>query len=254
MIPTEAPWRNGKTERAGKGWKEDYYRATQDVPDSTDQGQFEEECDAVNFARNDKLRASGFSSFQRVFGKTPAQIEDGVLECGGADLAVWSRQAGQDEAMGRSMELRRRADEATRQLDCERRWKRALAHATKRYPGEYFTGQPVWYWRRGASAAKRPTGDYWHPAVVVSSNLATIWLSARGSILKCARSHVRPFSDEDYASREYVEEEMLDAINQLGRDAEGATKTSLRNKDQSPRKRQGPHGAWSVRGRRTRSR
>jgi hypothetical protein len=30
VIPAEAPWRNGKTERAGKEWKEDYYRAIRD--------------------------------------------------------------------------------------------------------------------------------------------------------------------------------------------------------------------------------
>ena len=30
----EAPWRNGKTERAGKGWKEDYCKMTQDGPEA----------------------------------------------------------------------------------------------------------------------------------------------------------------------------------------------------------------------------
>ena len=32
VTPLEAPWRNGKTERAGKDWKEDYHKTTQDGP------------------------------------------------------------------------------------------------------------------------------------------------------------------------------------------------------------------------------
>ena len=32
VIPLEAPWRNGKTERAGKDWKGDRYKMTQDGP------------------------------------------------------------------------------------------------------------------------------------------------------------------------------------------------------------------------------
>ena len=159
VIPTESPWRNGKTERAGKEWKEDYYRTTLDSPPSVSWADFEEERDAVNFARGAKPRARGYSTLQRALGKTPAQAEDPVLECGGADLGVVSRQMGGDEALERSLQLRRKAMEAACALDHERRWTRALAHATRRYPGEFFTGQPVWFWRKGASAAKRPTGD-----------------------------------------------------------------------------------------------
>ena len=34
LTPLEAPWRSGKTERAGKDWKEDYYKMTQDGPEA----------------------------------------------------------------------------------------------------------------------------------------------------------------------------------------------------------------------------
>ena len=50
----EAPWRNGKTERAGKEWKEDYYKMTQDGPEAQTWTDFEEDCDAVNQARASK--------------------------------------------------------------------------------------------------------------------------------------------------------------------------------------------------------
>ena len=36
VTPLEAPWRNGKTERAGRDCKEDYYKMTTRRPRSTD--------------------------------------------------------------------------------------------------------------------------------------------------------------------------------------------------------------------------
>ena len=50
----EAPWRNGKTERAGKDWKEDYCKMTQDGPEAQRWTDFEEDCGAVNQARASK--------------------------------------------------------------------------------------------------------------------------------------------------------------------------------------------------------
>ena len=90
MTPLEAPWRNGKTERVGKDWKEDYYKMTQDGSEAQTWTDVEEDCDAVNHARVSKINDSGKSAQQRVFGKNPPQMEDAVLECGGADLGVVS--------------------------------------------------------------------------------------------------------------------------------------------------------------------
>ena len=54
VTPLEAPWRNGKTERAGKDWKEDNYKMTQDGPEARTWTDFEEDCDAVDQARASK--------------------------------------------------------------------------------------------------------------------------------------------------------------------------------------------------------
>ena len=34
-TPLEAPWRSDKTERAGRDWKEDYYKMAQDGPEAS---------------------------------------------------------------------------------------------------------------------------------------------------------------------------------------------------------------------------
>ena len=91
-TPLEAQWRNGKTERAGKDWKEDYHKMTLDGTEAQTWTDFEEDCDAVNQARASQINDSGYSAYQRVFGKNPPQREDAVLECGTADLGVVSRQ------------------------------------------------------------------------------------------------------------------------------------------------------------------
>ena len=61
-------------------------------------------------------------------------MEDAVLECGGADLGVVSRQ--------QTGELT-----ASLALDQKRRWKRALYHAAKHCKGKLHVGQPLWFRR-----------------------------------------------------------------------------------------------------------
>ena len=44
---------------------------TQDGPEAQTWTDFEEDCDAVNQARASKINDSGYSAYQRVFGRTP---------------------------------------------------------------------------------------------------------------------------------------------------------------------------------------
>ena len=131
-------------------------------------------------------------------------MEDAVLECGGADLGEVGQQHTGELAQERSMTMRRIALQASLALDHKRRWKRALHHAAKQYMGELHVGQPLWFWRRGANATKKPTRAFWHPGVV------TVWIAYRGSTVKCPRSQVRPFVEDDEAAHEHVTEHMRD--------------------------------------------
>ena len=145
---------------------------------STDVDKFEEDFDAVNQARASKNQRL------RVFVRTnvsSARIllrwNDAVLVCRIADLDVVSRQQTGELAQERSMNMRRIALQVSLALDHKRRWKRALRHEAKDYKGDLHVGQPLWFWRRGGNAAKRPTSASWPLGVVISNTLATVWIA-----------------------------------------------------------------------------
>ena len=54
-----------------------------------------------------------------------------------------------------------------------------------------------------------------NPGVVISNTLTTVWISHRGSVVKCARSQVRPSHDDDEAAHEHVTEHMRDLGERL---------------------------------------
>ena len=173
---------NGKTERAGKDWKEDYCKMTQDGPEAQTGTDFEE--GTAMLPERQKNNDSGYSAYQRVFDRNPPQMEDAVLECGGADLGEVSRQQTRELAQELYITMRRIALQPSPALDHKRRWKEALHHAAKHYKGELHVGQLLWFWRRGANAAKKPTNVFWHPGVVISNTLTTVWVAYRGSVVK----------------------------------------------------------------------
>ena len=64
--------------------------------------------------------------------------------------------------------------------------------------------------------------------VVISDTLATLWIAHRGSAVKCARSQVRPFHEDDDAAHEHVtEHKERNLENDCSRTATTRPKTSL---------------------------
>ena len=51
--------------------------------------------------------------------------------------------------------------------------------------------------------------------MVISNTLTTVWIAYRGSVVKCARSQVRPFLDDDEAAHEHVTEHERDLGERL---------------------------------------
>ena len=92
----------------------------QDGPGAQTWRDFEEDCDAVNQARASKINDSGYSAYQRVFGRNIPQMEDAILECTGSDLEVVSRQQAGELTQERSMTMSRIALQASSALDHKR--------------------------------------------------------------------------------------------------------------------------------------
>ena len=74
---------------------------TQDAPEAQTWKVFEEDCVTVNQSKASKNNHSGCCAYQRVFGRSPPQVEDAVLECGGAGLRVVRRQQTRELAQER---------------------------------------------------------------------------------------------------------------------------------------------------------
>ena len=145
---------------------------TQDCPEAQTWTDFEEDCDAVNQARASKIQRQ---RIQRV----PTCFRQESSTGGRCRFGMWRSRPRRSEpaaelAQQRSMIVRRIALQASLALDHKRRWKRALHHAAKHFKGELHVGQPLWFWRRGANAAKKPTNAFWHPGVVISNTLTTV--------------------------------------------------------------------------------
>ena len=60
----------------------------------------------------------------------------------------------------------------------------------------------------------------WHPGVAISNTLATVWIAYRGSVVKCARSQVRPFTEDDEAAHEHITEHMRDLGERLSHEGD----------------------------------
>ena len=191
VTPLEAPWSNGKTERAGKDWKEDCYTMTQDCPEAQTWTDFEEDCDAVNQARASKNYDSGYSVYQRVFGRSAPQMEDAILECGGADLEVVRGQQAGELTQEVSMTMRRVALQASLALDHKPRWKRASHHATKHDEVSHMEANP---W---VLATRSECSQQTKRCLLVS------WCGHQRHV-KCARSQVRRLHDDNKAPHKHV--------------------------------------------------
>ena len=67
---------------------------------------------------------------------------------------------------------------------------------------------------------QKPTSAFWHPGVVISNTLATVWIAYRGSVVEYARSQVRPFTEDDEAAHEHITEHMRDLGERLSHEGD----------------------------------
>ena len=180
---------------------------TQDGLEAQTWADFEDCCDAVNQARASKLTTVNKVHIS-VF--SAESLHRWKLPFWNAAGTIWEPLVSNNQGeltQEKSMTMKHIALQTSLTVDHQRRWKRALHHATKNYEGELHVGQSLGFWRRGASAAKKPKNAFWHPGVI-SNTLAVVWVAFCGSVVECARAQVRPFHDDDEAAQDNVTEHL----------------------------------------------
>ena len=125
------------------------------------------------------------------------------LERGRADLGVVSRQQAGELTQERSMTVRRLALQASLAAGNE---PCTMQRNTTR--ANYILDNPFGSGDVERMQLRNQENALWHRGVVISNTLATVWIACRGSVVKCARSQVRPFHEDDEAAHEHVTEHM----------------------------------------------
>ena len=129
---------------------------TQDGPEAQTWTDFEEDCDAVNQARASKINDSVFSAYQRVLARNPPQMEDAIF-------GVWRRPRRSETAADRRIGTGTVDDCETpcptgkSSLGPQTSMETSPAPHSETPQGRTARWTTPLVWRRGASAANKPT-------------------------------------------------------------------------------------------------
>ena len=204
-----APWQNGIAERHGQTWKSMFYKTVKGFSPQT-HDDFEEIMDQVTLAKNTMLNRSGFSPYQRVYGKQPRI--PGMVYDSGPNVVVNSGYLAGDPSYVKSVQIRHEARKAFCEADHEDRVRRAIEHRSRPERGPFHAGCKVFVWRPGGL---KPSGDrafYWRgPGTVIgNTDSSKYWVSFGSKVLKCAPEQLRRLSAQDEAAVKLVPEELVD--------------------------------------------
>ena len=204
-----APWQNGVAERHGQTWKSMFYKTVKGFAPQT-HDDFEEIMDQVTLAKNAMLNRSGFSPYQRVYGKQPRI--PGMIYDSGPNVVVNSGYLAGDPSYVKAVQIRHEARKAFCEADHEDRIRRAVEHRSRPERGPFHAGCKVFVWRPGGL---KPSGDrafYWRgPGTVIgNTDTSKYWVSFGSKVLKCAPEQLRRLTVQDEAAVKLVPEELVD--------------------------------------------
>ena len=147
VMPLEAPWKQGKVERAGGLWKELFQKTVQEVQVSG-LSDVVTATSIVTQTRNSFPRASGYTPNQWVLGKPEVRVPGSLLADEEAErLEVLEAAEDPTSAMARSLAMREAARVAQVKLDTDGRVRRALLHKSTPTRGPYPVGSYVYFYR-----------------------------------------------------------------------------------------------------------
>ena len=196
---TQAPWQNGVCERHGGAWK---LAARHSILANSVKGVTEMKAMSlmVNWAKNARINASGFSPSQWVLGRQqrlPWSLLTGAGRLGelsAAEEPVFAKRIGLLHAARRAFEV----------LDTSDRLRRAWLARSRVLPESQFfpVDEVVYFWQPKDNKVKHKrthlSTSRWHgPGRVVGMEGSSVWISYRGTLTKRASEHVRKATPEE---------------------------------------------------------
>ena len=220
----EAPWQNGTCERHGAVWK---IAARHVIMELSVRGisKMRSMTATVNWAKNSRVNASGFSPSQWVLGRS-MRLPWGLLD--GAGRLAEQSAAAEEPTFAARLGMLTAARNTFETLDTSQRIRRAwLARGRTLNESTLFPVGTVVYFTR----VQKPSGPrgrktrvdlfnprYFGPAVVVGQEGSNVWISHRNRLTKCAAEHVRRATNEELLSFKALPRDQ-ESLNLLMNDA-----------------------------------
>ena len=229
-IPLEAPWQNGKVERAGGIWKEILYKTVQEMQLSGVEDMVLAST-IISQCRNSFPRPNGYSPSQWVLGISEVRVPGSLLDTDESQkLEVMEAANNPSSALAKSLNIRESARVAQIRLDTDSRVRRALLHQSTPTRGPYPVGSYVYFYRLQTPIQARAQGRnyrWFGPARVIGVELRNqrrsedpelpteggqphaYWLRYGPSVILVTGEQLRFASEDELLAAHHTPEEIL---------------------------------------------
>ena len=218
--PAEAHWQAGQVEAYNRAFKDTAQKLVDEMVLRGDRDMRTLGC-AVAAAMNDRIRSSGCSAYQWLFGKSP-QIPEDVLSPDGKFEALQAMEL--DEELRRRNRIRAMADEKISAYRLNEAVRTAILRKSHPMKDDYEPGELVAFWReakyrqgkKGQKGKRIPAS--WYRGVVVgprkgdgATKQNNFWVTSNGRCILVAKEQMRPaFGTELWPVHEHVLQELQD--------------------------------------------
>ena len=219
----QAHWQAGIIEKQGDLWKELWRRVVEEK--SVESSDVPVAVAAVNSAKNELRRVSGFSPSQIVFGRNPKLPED-LIDNGdnlGANYLLTT-----DLKRQREVAIRTAARLSFHKLQVDDKLRRALLHQTRTRSRPVEVGESVFFFRedrnyKKGSTANHKLGRWRGPGVVIGFEGQNTWVSQAGRCFLVAPEHIRAPTGEELGEIFRLEATRSELDRLLARDLDDPT-------------------------------
>ena len=228
VMPLEAPWKNGRVERAGGLWKEIFAKTVLEM-EVNGLDDVQTAAAVVTQVRNSRPRTSGYSPVQWVLGIPELRVPGSLLADPERErLEVMESAEDPSSAMSRSLGLREAAKVATIRMDSDSRVRRALLRKSTPTRGPYPVGSYVYFYRAQVQPGTSRTYRWHGPARVIGVEVRnqrrqqdpepptdggqphTYWLRYGATVVLVTGEQLRFASEDELLAAHMVPQEALE--------------------------------------------